>query len=77
VEADETAQHMKRILWMFGNVKKDPHLSVTTRVHYGDGGFIARLQRGLEGDGRRGGPFPNRCMGPCPTVYRVCSNSVQ
>ncbi len=36
MEADETAQHVMRILWRFGDVQKDPDIFVTTKVHYGD-----------------------------------------
>jgi hypothetical protein len=36
VEADETAQHMKRILWRFGNNRKEPKIFITTKVNYGD-----------------------------------------
>jgi hypothetical protein len=36
IEADETAQHVRRILWRFGEAKKDPTIFVTTRVNYGD-----------------------------------------
>jgi hypothetical protein len=36
VEADEAAQHVKRILWRFGDKSKDPTIFVTTRVNYGD-----------------------------------------
>jgi hypothetical protein len=43
VEADEAAQHVKRILWRFGDKSKEPTIFVTTRVNYGDrpAGFIA------------------------------------
>ena len=36
VEADEAAQHVRRILWRFGDKAKDPTIFVTTRVNYGD-----------------------------------------
>ncbi len=36
VEAYEEAQHMKRILWRFGDIQKEPEISVTTRVNSGD-----------------------------------------
>jgi hypothetical protein len=36
VEADETAQHMKRILWRFGNNRKEPKIFITTKVNYRD-----------------------------------------
>jgi hypothetical protein len=36
VEADEAAQHVRRILWRFGDRSKDPTIFVTTRVNYGD-----------------------------------------
>jgi hypothetical protein len=36
VEADEAAQHVRRILWRFGNGKVEPTIFVTTRVNYGD-----------------------------------------
>jgi hypothetical protein len=36
VEADEAAQHVKRVLWRFGNKSKEPTIFVTTRVNYGD-----------------------------------------
>jgi hypothetical protein len=36
VEADEAAQHVRRILWRFGDKSKDPTIFVTTRVNYGD-----------------------------------------
>jgi hypothetical protein len=36
VEADEAAQHVRRILWRFGDRSKEPTIFVTTRVNYGD-----------------------------------------
>jgi hypothetical protein len=36
VEADEAAQHVRRIMWRFGDKSKDPTIFVTTRVNYGD-----------------------------------------
>ncbi len=36
VEADEAAQHVRRILWRFGYMSKEPTIFVTTRVKYGD-----------------------------------------
>jgi hypothetical protein len=36
VEAYEAAQHMRRILWRFGDIQKEPEISVTTRVNSGD-----------------------------------------
>jgi hypothetical protein len=36
MEADETAQHMRRILWRFRDVQKEPEIFVTTRFNYGD-----------------------------------------
>jgi hypothetical protein len=36
VEADEAAQHVRRILWRFRDKSKDPTIFVTTRVNYGD-----------------------------------------
>jgi hypothetical protein len=36
VEADETAQHVRRILWRFSEEKEDPTIFVTTRVNYRD-----------------------------------------
>jgi hypothetical protein len=36
VEADEAAQHARRILWRFGDKSKEPTIFVTTRVNYGD-----------------------------------------
>ncbi len=36
VEADEAAQHVRRILWRFGDSSKEPTIFVTTRVNYGD-----------------------------------------
>ncbi len=36
VEADEAAQHVRRILWRFGDKSKEPTIFVTTRVNYGD-----------------------------------------
>jgi hypothetical protein len=44
VEADETAQHVRRILWRFGNKVEVPTIFVTTRVNYGDkpAGCIAK-----------------------------------
>jgi hypothetical protein len=36
VEADEATQHVKRILWRFGNGGIEPTICVTTRVNYGD-----------------------------------------
>jgi hypothetical protein len=36
VEADEAAQHMRRILWRFGNGGEEPTIFVTTRVNYMD-----------------------------------------
>jgi hypothetical protein len=36
VEADEEAQHVRRILWRFGDKSKEPTIFVTTRVNYGD-----------------------------------------
>jgi hypothetical protein len=36
VEADEAAQHVRRILWRFGDKTKEPTIFVTTRVNYGD-----------------------------------------
>ncbi len=43
VEVDEAAQHVRRILWRFGDKSKEPTIFVTTRVNYGDqpAGFIA------------------------------------
>jgi hypothetical protein len=36
VEADEAAQHLRRILWRFWKEGEDPTIFVTTRVNYGD-----------------------------------------
>jgi hypothetical protein len=36
VEADEAAQHVRRILWRFGDKSKEPTIFVTMRVNYGD-----------------------------------------
>jgi hypothetical protein len=36
VEADEAAQHVRRILWRFGERAREPTIFVTTRVNYGD-----------------------------------------
>jgi hypothetical protein len=36
VEADETAQHVRRVLWRFGDRSKEPTIFGTTRVNYGD-----------------------------------------
>ncbi len=36
VEADDSAQHARRILWRFGKGKRDPTIFVTTGVNYGD-----------------------------------------
>jgi hypothetical protein len=36
VEADESAQHVRRILWRFGEGAREPTIFVTTRVNYGD-----------------------------------------
>ncbi len=36
MEANETAQHARRILWRFSNTQKDPDVFRTTRVNYGD-----------------------------------------
>ncbi len=36
VEADEAAQHIRRILWRFGDRSKEPTIFMTTRVNYGD-----------------------------------------
>jgi hypothetical protein len=36
VEADEAAQHVRRILWRFGERSQEPTNFVTTRVNYGD-----------------------------------------
>jgi hypothetical protein len=43
VEADKTAQHVRKILWRSGDICKEPEVSVTTRVNYGDrpAGYIA------------------------------------
>jgi hypothetical protein len=50
VEADEAAQHVRRILWRFGDKSKDPTIFVTTRVNYGDrpAGCIAIHRLNLE-----------------------------
>ncbi len=36
VEADEAAQHVRRILWRFGEGSREPNIFVTTRVNNGD-----------------------------------------
>jgi hypothetical protein len=36
VEADEAAQHVRRILWRLGERAQEPTIFVTTRVNYGD-----------------------------------------
>jgi hypothetical protein len=36
VEADEAAQHVRRILWRFGERAREPTIFVTTRVNYGN-----------------------------------------
>jgi hypothetical protein len=36
VEADKSAQHVRRILWRFGEGAREPTIFVTTRVNYGD-----------------------------------------
>jgi hypothetical protein len=36
VEADESAQHVRRFLWRFGEGSREPTIFVTTRVNYGD-----------------------------------------
>jgi hypothetical protein len=36
VEAEEAAQHVRRILWKFGDGEVEPTIFVTTRVNYGD-----------------------------------------
>jgi hypothetical protein len=41
VEADEAAQHVRRILWRFGDRSQEPTVFVTTRVNYGDQPAIA------------------------------------
>jgi hypothetical protein len=35
-EADEAAQHVRRILWRFGDRSREPTIFVTKRVNYGD-----------------------------------------
>ncbi len=36
MEADEAAQHVRRILWRFGDRAKEPTIFLTTRVNFGD-----------------------------------------
>jgi hypothetical protein len=36
VEADKAAQHVRRILWRFGDRAREPTIFVTMRVNYGD-----------------------------------------
>jgi hypothetical protein len=36
VEADEATQHVRRILWRFGEGAREPTIFLTTRVNYGD-----------------------------------------
>jgi hypothetical protein len=36
VETDEAAQHVRRILWRFGERTREPTSFITTRVNYGD-----------------------------------------
>jgi hypothetical protein len=36
VEPDKAAQHVRRILWRFGEKSREPTIFVTTRVNYGD-----------------------------------------
>jgi hypothetical protein len=36
MEAEEASQHVRRILWRFGNGGVEPTIFVTTRVNYGD-----------------------------------------
>ncbi len=36
VEADEAAQHVRRIMWRFGDMSAEPTIFVTMRVNYGD-----------------------------------------
>jgi hypothetical protein len=58
VEADEAAQHVRRILWRFGEGSREPTIFVTTRVNYSDrpAGCIAiaavREMASRFGDGR-------------------------
>ncbi len=35
VEADKAAQHVRRILWRFGEKSREPTIFMTTRVNYG------------------------------------------
>ncbi len=43
VEADEATQHVRRILWRFGDGEAEATIFVTTRVNYRDkpAGYIA------------------------------------
>jgi hypothetical protein len=36
MEADKAAQHVRRILWRFGERAREPTIFVTTRLNYGD-----------------------------------------
>jgi hypothetical protein len=36
MEADEMAQHERRILWRFWDTCKEPEVFMTTNVNYGD-----------------------------------------
>ncbi len=36
VEADEVAQHVRKILWRFGEWAREPTIFATTKVNYGD-----------------------------------------
>jgi hypothetical protein len=35
IEADEVTQHVQRVLWKFGNTRKEPEAFTTTQVNYG------------------------------------------
>jgi hypothetical protein len=36
VQADELAQHVRRIIWRSGELDRDPDVYVTTTVNFGD-----------------------------------------
>ncbi len=36
IEADEVMTHMQRVLWKFGNTRKEPEVFTTTQVNNGD-----------------------------------------
>jgi hypothetical protein len=40
MEADEAAQHVRRIIWRFGNGEAEPIIFVTTRVNFLSNSFL-------------------------------------